>query len=60
MKWLEEVYGLFVDDPKLVLMAVVSLAVALAVGVGLGWHKLAGAILFLMISGSIFVSVERH
>ncbi len=59
MKWLSEVYGLFVDDPKLVLMAFVSLALALLLG-SLGMHRLAGAVLFVLLAGSIFVSVERH
>lgn len=59
MKWLNEVYGLFVDDPKLVLMALVSLAVALALG-AIGLHTIAGFVLFLLIAGSIVVSVERH
>ncbi len=59
MKWLSEVYGLFVDDPKLVLMALVSLAVALGLG-AIGLHTIAGVVLFLLIAGSIMVSVERH
>ena len=59
MKWLNKVYRLFVDDPKLVLMALVSLAIALALGAA-GLHQLAGLILFLLIAGSVLVSVERH
>lgn len=59
MKWLNEVYGLFVDDPKLVLMALVSLAVALGLS-AIGLHTIAGVVLFLLIAGSIMVSVERH
>jgi len=59
VKWLKEVYFLFVDDPKLVLMAFVSLAVALALS-SLGWHEVAGAVLFVLVAGSILVSVERH
>jgi len=59
VKWLREVYGLFVDDPKLVLMAFVSLAVALVLS-SFDWHELAGAVLFVLVAGSIFVSVERH
>ncbi len=59
MKWLKKVYGLFVEDPKLAVMALVSLAVATIVG-ATGLHQLAGLALFVLIAGSILVSVQRN
>ena len=59
MKWLKKVYGLFVEDPKLAVMALASLVVATLIG-ATGLHQLAGLILFVLIAGSILVSVERN
>lgn len=58
MKWLEEVYGLFVDDPKLALMALVSLAVATVLGL-LGEGRLAGLVLVVLIAVSLVVTTAR-
>lgn len=58
MKWLEEVYGLFVDDPKLALMALVSLAVAAVLGL-LGEGRLAGLVLVVLIAVSLVVTTVR-
>ncbi len=58
MKWLEEVYGLFVDDPRLALMALISLAVATVVSLlGAGW--LAGLVLVVLVAASLMVSTVK-
>lgn len=58
MKWLEEVYGLFVDDPKLALMALVSLAVATVLAL-LGEGRIAGLVLVVLVAASLMVSTAR-
>lgn len=58
MKWLEEVYGLFVDDPKLALMALVSLAVATVLAL-LGEGRIAGLVLVVLVAASLMVSTAK-
>lgn len=58
MKWLKEVYGLFVDDPKLAILALVALAVALVLA-KVGARTAAGLAIFLIVSGSLWYST-RH
>lgn len=58
MKWLKEIYDLFVDDPKLAILALVALAVALVV-VKVGAKTAAGLAIFLVVAGSLWYST-RH
>lgn len=58
MKWLKEVYSLFVDDPKLAVLALLALLVALVLA-KLGAHSAAGLAIFLVVSGSLWYST-RH
>ena len=59
MKWLKEVYGLFVDDPKLALLSLVALAVALIVAKA-GAHTVAGLAIFLIMAGSLWYSTRGN
>ena len=58
MKWLKEVYSLFVDDPKLAVLALIALVVALVL-VKLDQRSAAGLAIFLVVSGSLWCST-RH
>ena len=58
MKWLKEVYGLFVDDPTLAILALVALAVAFGLA-RLGAKAEAGLAIFLVVAGSLWYST-RH
>lgn len=58
MKWLKEVYDLFVDDPKLALLALAALAVGLGIA-KLGARTAAGLAIFLIVAGSLWYST-RH
>lgn len=58
MKWLKEVYDLFVDDPKLSLLVLVALAVALVIAKA-GAKGAAGLAIFLIVAGSLWYST-RH
>ncbi len=58
MKWLKEVYSLFVDDPKLAVLALIALVVALVL-VKLDQRSAAGLAIFLVVSGSLWYST-RH
>jgi len=58
VKWLKEIYELFVDDPILALMALVALAVALVLA-KLGAPSIAGLAIFLVVAGSLWLSVRR-
>jgi len=58
MKWLREVYDLFVDDPKLALLALVALVVALVLS-RVGARSAAGLAIFLVVAGSLWYST-RH
>ena len=58
MTWIKKVWGLFVDDPLLALLALIALAagsVAATIGAG-DW---AGLIVFLVIVVAMTVSVRR-
>ncbi len=57
MKWLKEVYDLFVDDPKLAILALVALAIALIVAHA-GAPEAAGLAIFLVIAGSLWYSTR--
>jgi hypothetical protein len=58
MKWLKEVYDLFVDDPKLAVLALVALAIALVLA-HVGAKAVAGLAIFLVVAGSLWYST-RH
>ncbi|MCY0879025.1 MAG: hypothetical protein OWU84_08800 [Firmicutes bacterium] len=58
MKWLREVYELFVDDPLLALLALVALAIALVLA-KVGAQAIAGLAIFLVVAGSLWYSVRR-
>lgn len=58
MKWLKEVYDLFVDDPKLAVLALVALAVAWIVARA-GAASAAGLVIFLVVAGSLWYSTRR-
>jgi hypothetical protein len=58
MKWIEEVWGLFVDEPVLALLGIVSLAVAFIIS-RLGYHDLAGLAMFATIVVAITISLRR-
>jgi hypothetical protein len=57
MKWLKEVYDLFVDDPKLAILALVALVIALIVAHA-GAPEAAGLAIFLVIAGSLWYSTR--
>ncbi len=57
MKWLKEVYDLFVDDPKLAILALVALAIALIVAHA-GAPEAAGLAIFLVVAGSLWYSTR--
>lgn len=57
MKWLKEVYDLFVDDPKLALLALVALAAALIIAKA-GARTAAGLVIFLVVAGSLWYSTR--
>jgi hypothetical protein len=58
MKWIEEVWGLFVDEPVLALLGVVSLAVAFIIS-RMGYHDLAGLAMFVIIVVAMAISLQR-
>lgn len=53
MKWLKELYDLFVDDLTLAILALVALAIGLIVA-HLGAKEAAGLAIFLVVSGSLW------
>jgi hypothetical protein len=57
-KLLQEIYGLFVDDPLLAVMGLVGLAVA-AVLAHLGLRLFAGLVLVAVVVAGLAVSVRR-
>ena len=57
MKWLQEVWNLFVDDPRLALMALVALAVGLIL-VRVGIKEASGLVIFLVVAGSLWYSIR--
>ncbi len=58
MKWLREVYDLFVDDPKLAVLSLVALAIAFLIAKA-GAKSAAGLAIFLVVAGSLWYST-RH
>ncbi|WP_053961078.1 hypothetical protein [Sulfobacillus thermosulfidooxidans] len=58
MKWLKKVYGLFVDDPLLAVLSLISLAIVFLLA-HIGLARLSGLVLFGLIAGSIMWSVRR-
>ncbi len=59
MKWLKQIYGLFVDDPKLALLALVALAIS-GLLVKAGVRTAAGLAIFLIVSGSLWYSTRHN
>lgn len=59
MKWLKKIWSLFVDDPKLALLALVALAVG-AILAHSGIRQVAGFVIFLLVSLSLFISVRSN
>ena len=59
MKWLKEIYSLFVDDPRLALLALVVLVVS-ALLAHLGIRTGSGLMIFLGVSVSLWYSVRRN
>ncbi len=57
MKWLKEVYDLFVDDPKLAILSLVALLIALIVAHA-GAKEAAGLAIFLVVAGSLWYSTR--
>lgn len=57
MKWLKEVYDLFVDDPKLAIFVLVALAIGFIVAKA-GARSVAGLIIFLVVAGSLWYSTR--
>ena len=58
MKWLREIWGLFVDDWRLAWQAVASLAIGALVA-ALGLKYLAGLVMFVLLAGALALSVRR-
>lgn len=58
MKWLKQVYDLFVDDPKLAVLALVALAVAVVLA-HVGAKSVAGLAIFVVVAGSLWYSVSH-
>ncbi len=58
MKWIREVYDLFVDDPKLAVLSLVALAIAFLIAKA-GAKSAAGLAIFLVVAGSLWYST-RH
>jgi hypothetical protein len=58
MKWVQEVWGLFVDEPIMALLAVVSLGIGLLLS-KIGLNSIAGLAMFLVIAIAIGISVHR-
>ncbi|MHB1612218.1 MAG: hypothetical protein ACYCT0_11090 [Sulfobacillus sp.] len=59
MKWIAEVWGLFVDDPILALLGVVSLAVGFFLS-HMGYSDVAGLAMFVVIVAAMAISVRRN
>jgi hypothetical protein len=57
MKYLEEIYGLFVDDPWLALIALLGLGLAAVVARGSG--AAAALVLIIVVVGGLIWSVGR-
>ncbi|NMP23179.1 hypothetical protein [Sulfobacillus harzensis] len=57
MKWLKEVYDLFVDDPKLAILVLVALAIGLIVARA-GAKEAGGLAIFLVVAGSLWYSTR--
>ncbi len=57
MKWIKEVYDLFVDDPKLAMLALVALAIALVV-VHVGAPEVAGLAIFAVVAGALWYTTR--
>lgn len=58
MKWLREIWGLFVDDWHLAWQALASLAIGALVA-ALGLKYLAGLVMFVLLAGALAWSVRR-
>lgn len=58
MKWLKEVYDLFVDDPILALVALVALAIALVLA-KVGIRQVAGLAIFLVVGAGLWYSTSH-
>ncbi len=59
MKWLKEVYDLFVDDPKLSILALSALTMAFVIARA-GAKGTAGLAIFLVVAGSLWYSTSRN
>lgn len=57
MKWLKETYDLFVDDPKLALLTLVALVIAVVV-VHVGAKEVAGLAIFVVVAGSLWYTTR--
>lgn len=57
MKWLSEVWGLFVDDPNLAALTLIALAVG-AVLAHAGLRQWAGLMVFLIVVSSLWYSIR--
>ncbi len=57
MKWLQQVYDLFVGDPKLAILSLAALVIALVVAQA-GAKEVAGLVIFVVISGSLWYSTR--
>ncbi|NMP21271.1 hypothetical protein [Sulfobacillus harzensis] len=57
MKWLKEIYDLFVDDPKLAILALAALAIGLIIAKA-GARSVAGLVIFLIVAGSLWYSTR--
>lgn len=57
MKWFKGVYDLFVDDPKLAMMALAALAIGLVV-VKAGAKEVGGLAIYSVVSGGVWYSTR--
>ena len=57
-QWIRKVYGLFVEDPVLAAMSMVTLAIVFLLS-HMGLTRSAGLVLFVLIAASIMWSVLR-
>ncbi len=58
MKWVQEVWGLFVDDPRLAGLSLLALGVGFALARA-GIREFAGLAVFLLVTAGLWLSV-RH
>lgn len=57
MKWLKGFYDLFVDDPKLAVLALVALAIGMGV-VQAGAKEVGGLAIYAVVSGALWYSTR--